>query len=76
MHINADMIHTDAIMNAARAGVRVFKYSTAFVMLQYLSNDIKHKFIIDAVHKSTSIAEWTSHHLQVNCSKKKKEKMG
>lgn len=66
MHISADMIHTDAIINAARAGVRVFKYSTAFVMLQYLSNDIKHRFIIDAVHNRTSMALCTSHHLQVN----------
>ncbi|GAB0090962.1 hypothetical protein DMENIID0001_057490 [Sergentomyia squamirostris] len=36
MHMTPDMIHTDAIMTAALAGVRVFKYSTAFVMLQYL----------------------------------------
>lgn len=56
IQINADIIHTAAIITNARAGVRVFKYSTALVMLQYRSSDIKHKFIIDAVDKSTSMA--------------------
>lgn len=49
-------------MNIARPGVRVLRYSTACVMLQYRSRDIKHKFIIDAVHRRTSAAEWMSHH--------------
>lgn len=62
MQIKPDIIHTAVIITAALQGVRDFKYSTAFVMLQYLSSDIKHKFIIEAVHNNTSIAEWTSHH--------------
>lgn len=57
IQINADIIQTAAIITNARVGVRVFKYSTALVMLQYRSSDIKHKFIIDAVDKSTSIAD-------------------
>lgn len=31
-------------------------------MLQYLSNEIRHKFIMEAVLKRTSMAECTSHH--------------
>lgn len=62
MQIKPDIIHTAVIITAARQGVRDFKYSTAFVMLQYRSSDIKHKFIIEAVHNSTSMAECTSHH--------------
>lgn len=56
IQISADIIQTAAIITNARAGVRVFKYSTALVMLQYRSSDIKHKFIIEAVDKSTSMA--------------------
>lgn len=56
IHMSADIIQTAAIITNARAGVRVFKYSTAFVILQYRSSDIKHKFIIEAVDKSTSMA--------------------
>lgn len=62
MQINPDRIHTAVIMTAARAGVRCFRYSIAFVMLQYRSKEIRHRFIIEAVLKSTSIAEWISHH--------------
>lgn len=58
IHISADIIQTAAIITNARAGVRVFRYSTAFVILQYRSNDIKHKFIIEAVDKSTSMAAY------------------
>lgn len=58
IHISADIIQTAAIITNARAGVRVFKYSTAFVILQYRSSDIKHKFIIEAVDKSTSMAKY------------------
>lgn len=31
-------------------------------MLQYRSSDMRHRFIIDAVHNNTSIAECISHH--------------
>lgn len=61
MQIRADSNQTAPIMMIALTGVRFFRYSTACVMLQYRSNEIRHKFIMEAVLSKTSIAEWTSH---------------
>lgn len=66
MEISADNTHTAPIITMARTGVRFFKYSTACVMLQYRSRDIRHKFNIEAVLNRTSRAECISHLKQNN----------
>lgn len=43
--------HTSATHSIIRLGVRLTPYSSGFVIAQYRSSDIAHKFNMDAVHE-------------------------
>jgi len=61
MEINPDNVQTVMIIMNTLVGVLWFRYATEFVIDQYRSKLMTHKFKMEAVHKKTSQAPWISH---------------
>uniref|UniRef100_A0A182LZ93 Uncharacterized protein n=1 Tax=Anopheles culicifacies TaxID=139723 RepID=A0A182LZ93_9DIPT len=52
--IQAAANHTNATHSIIRRGVRLTPYSSGFVIAQYRSTEMAHRFRMEAVHDSTS----------------------